>query len=92
MIRNLERGCIGMFLARLQAAVAAKEGTKGKCQMKNYRKAKPGEITCVECRHSIPPRHEGARFRCNWGLLFRNGNTVIRKINTCDYAMAAKEE
>lgn len=58
--------------------------------MKNYRKAKRGEIRCIDCRYVRGPDSIRGWHRCSYSV----PHYAIGKKNTCDYAKAAeaKEE
>ena len=55
--------------------------------MKNYRKAKPGDVPCRECMYSREPCVVGERWRCHWGSDhdFLYTPEVVSQYKTCNY-------
>ena len=51
----------------------------------NYRKAKPDEISCMDCKRIVRPKFRGARHRCK---PYRSAwhSYVVGKHHTCDKA------
>jgi len=61
--------------------------------MRNYRKAKKGEVTCEECVHSLEPQWFSNRIRCGCGNGFGRGPRyayAVGRKNTCDSARREK--
>ncbi len=59
--------------------------------MKNYRKAKPGDVICRDCKSVREPLGRGQRFRCFYykGHSWRSAPPVSQ-IKTCDSAEPRK--
>ena len=61
--------------------------------MKNYRKAKPGDVRCGSCRHVCKPFYAGERYRCYRRLVGgRPWNEVVSQYKTCDLAIPPGQE
>ena len=52
----------------------------------NYRKVKPGEISCMDCRYAVPRYFRGIRHRCN----VHGYSYVVGQYHTCDRAERPK--
>jgi hypothetical protein len=62
--------------------------------MKNYRRAKKGDIKCSECPHMLPPSSRRKRMRCMMSNWLNEGmygaRQVVGKNMTCDHPNKAE--
>ena len=62
--------------------------------MRNYRKAKPGEVKCTDCEYGCKPDEPGRWHQCRYFVRGISGGheVAVSKNGTCNCAKRATKE